>query len=184
MEYSFYIYRLAHLVWNSGQHKYIEEPADQPKNIEEAFDCKYVKMEGLNEYGKVKNMYTESYAETEELRVHIPEEVLYENTDISLTLLFPATSEERLDITSNERRFFEYVSGRRVEWYDTFRRRFAVLVLINKPELVQEVLYGDTRYREVKYTFKNIYGRTFDTSKSDVVFTVDSSVLDSSDYLS
>lgn len=184
MEYKFYISRQAHRFWHESTKEFVTEEADEPKDIEKEFGCKYVKLEGVNEYGKAKNIYTESYAETEELRVYVPEKVLYENTDISLTLVFPCVSKNnRLDVTTNERIFFEYVSGRCVEWYDTFRERYLTLLLINKPEVVGEVLYGDMRYREIKYTFKNIYGRSFEHSKRGAVFTLDSSELDSWDYL-
>lgn len=183
MSYNFYINRLTHRIWHESTQEFVTEEADEPKDIEAEFGCKYVRLEGVNEYGKAKNIYTESYAETEELRVHIPEKVLYENTDVALTLVFPCiTKNNRLDVTDNERRFFEYVSGRRIEWYDTFRERCLTLLLINKPEVVGEILYGDTRYREVKYTFKNIYGRSFE--KKAIVFTLDFSILDSLDYLS
>ena len=114
---------------------------------------------------KVKNIYTETYAETEELRMYIPDEVLYDNTEMSLTLLFAPDSENDSDVQDNERAFFEYVSGHKIEYHDTFRNRYVSLLLLNKPEVVGEVLYGGSRYREVKYTFKNIYGRSFSTSK-------------------
>ena len=165
MGYKFYIQRYSRKHWNKETSQYDKEDIGELIDIEEQFKCKYVKFEGLSETGKVKNIYTETYAETEELRMYIPDEVLYDNTDMSLTLLFSPYSENDSDVQDNERAFFEYVSGHKIEYHDTFRNRYVSLLLLNKPEVVGEVLYGGSRYREVKYTFKNIYGRSFATSK-------------------
>ena len=165
MGYKFYIQRYSRKHYNKETSQYDKEDIGELIDIEEQFKCKYVKFEGLSETGKVKNVYTETYAETEELRTYIPDDVLYENTDLSLTLLFAPSSTDDNDVQDNERAFFEYVSGHKIEYHDTFRNRYVSLLLINKPEVVGEVLYGGSRYREVKYTFKNIYGRSFATSK-------------------
>lgn len=165
MNYKFYIQKYSRKHWNKDTSQYDKEDIGELIDIEERFKCKYVKFEGLSETGKVKNIYTETYAETEELRMYIPDEVLYDNTDMSLTLLFSPYSENDSDVQDNERAFFEYVSGHKIEYHDTFRNRYVSLLLLNKPEVVGEVLYGGSRYREVKYTFKNIYGRSFATSK-------------------
>ena len=165
MKYKFYIQKYGRKYWDKNKSQYVEEAKGELIDIEAQFKCKYVKFEGLSETGKVKNIYTETYAETEELRMYIPDEVLYENTDMSLTLLFSPYSTNDSDVQDNERAFFEYVSGHKIEYHDTFRNRYVSLLLINKPEVVGEVLYGGSRYREVKYTFKNIYGRSFATSK-------------------
>lgn len=165
MKYKFYIQKYGRKYWDKNKSQYVEEAKGELIDIEAQFKCKYVKFEGLSETGKVKNIYTETYAETEELRMYIPDEVLYDNTDMSLTLLFSPYSENDSDVQDNERAFFEYVSGHKIEYHDTFRNRYVSLLLLNKPEVVGEVLYGGSRYREVKYTFKNIYGRSFATSK-------------------
>ena len=165
MNYNFYIQKYGRKYWDKNKSQYVEEAKGELIDIEAQFKCKYVKFEGLSETGKVKNVYTETYAETEELRTYIPDDVLYENTDMSLTLLFAPDSTNDSDVQNNERAFFEYVSGHKIEYHDTFRNRYVSLLLLNKPEVVGEVLYGGSRYREVKYTFKNIYGRSFATSK-------------------
>lgn len=166
MEYKFYIQRYPFSYWDKKTQKYITVAGDdERKDLEETFHCRYVKAEGIGENGKVKNIYTESYADAEKLRVFVPEEVLYENTEVSLTLLFLADTEDRNDIQNYERDFFETVSGRKIEYSDTFRNRYLTLLLINKPESVGEVLYGGSRYIQKKYTFKNIYGRSFAASQ-------------------
>ena len=147
MGYKFYIQRYSRKHYNKETSRYDKEDIGELIDIEEQFKCKYVKFEGLSETGKVKNIYTETYAEKEELRMYIPDEVLYENTDMSLTLLFAPDSTNYSDVQNNERAFFEYVSGHKIEYHDTFRNRYVSLLLLNKPEVVGEVLYGGSRYR-------------------------------------
>ena len=101
MNYKFYIQKYGRKYWNKETSKYEKEAKGELIDIEEHFKCKYVKFEGLSETGKVKNIYTETYAETEELRMYIPDEVLYENTDLSLTLLFAPDSTNDSDVQNN-----------------------------------------------------------------------------------
>lgn len=166
MKYNFYIQRYPKTYFDSSKNDFVTDDGDKVRlDLEEVFKCKYVRMEGISENGKAKNIYTESYAETEELRMHIPKDILYENTDLALTLIFLPTSSSEEDIQTAERNFFDFISGRKVEYVDTFRNRYVTMILVNKPEVVGEVLYGGSRYRQVKYTFKNVYGRSFDKSQ-------------------
>lgn len=165
MTYKFYIQLCPQKVWSNLRQAMIDVSQSDLLDLEEHFKCKYVKAEGIAENGKVRNIYTESYAETEKLRTFVPEELVYENTEIALTLLFLPETKDEMDIQNNERAFFDFVSGRKVEFHDTFRNRYVTLLLINKPEVVGEVLYGGSRYRQVKYTFKNVYGRSFESSQ-------------------
>lgn len=143
----------------------VTTPASSLIDIEENYRCFYIKMAGIGENGKAKNIYTESYAETDELRIFLPDEIAYENTKCELTLLFPAIDANRMDVQDYERIFFEAVSGKKIEFSDTFRKRYVTLVLIEAPKVVGEKLYGGSRYREVTYTFQNIFGRSFQNSQ-------------------
>lgn len=166
MNYKFYIQRYSYVYWDETKKDYVTVPKSQMYDIEENFSCRYVRVEGLSDDGNVKNVYTEEYAETEELRVYSPKTILHKNNEISLTLLFLANNNTNpYDVQDNERRFFEFIKGRKVEFHDNFRNRWVSLLLLNKPETVGEVLYGGSRYRQVKYTFKNIYGSSYTESK-------------------
>lgn len=165
-EFKFYIRFYPVVRWDDEQGAAVTvSPASSQIDVMEEYDCGYAKMQGISENGKAKNIYTESYAESDELRIYLPDELAYENTKCVLTLLFPATGSDRMDVQSNERRFFEAVSGKKIEWYDTFRKRYVTLILIEAPKLTGEKLYGGSRYRQVEYTFQNVYGRSFATSK-------------------
>lgn len=131
-------------------------------DVEETFKCKYVKFEGLAENGEVKNVYTEEYAESGVLRIYTPTALAYKSKEVTLSLLFPVTTElNEFDIQENERAFYEAVSGKAIEWHDTFRNRYVTLVLLAEPKCSQEVLYGNARFRMVEYTFKNLHGQSF-----------------------
>lgn len=165
MEYKFYIQRYSQSVWNADTQSYETESATDVINIEEHFHCIYVKLEGMAESGKVRNIYSESFAEETSPRYHIPKDIIHDVTNTTLTLLFPIVNDDIYDVQDNERAFYDFVKGRKIEYHDTFRNRYLTLILIDKPELVSEVLYGEARYRQVKYTFKNIYGKSYTESK-------------------
>lgn len=120
---------------------------------------KYVSCDGLSAKGKVKNIYTENYAETEELRCYIPDEIARENTDIELVLAFSGTN--RRDVYDQ---FMTWVSGYKVKFWDTCRNREVEMVLIESPEIEDDYLYGSDPYMTVTFKFKNIKGQT--TKKS------------------
>lgn len=65
-----------------------------PKNIEEDFNMednsglvKYKECKGLNTTGSA-NIYTEQYADSDRLRVHVPEKLTHKQTTVTLTLYF------------------------------------------------------------------------------------------------
>lgn len=122
-------------------------------DIEQTFDCKYVKMSGIAEDGDVKNIYMEDFAEQSGVDAYIPESIAHKTTVCELTLLF-----EKSVCKERERTFYEYVNGQLIQWYDTFRNRYVKLILKKEPETVGEKLYGGQQYRQVKYTFENVNG--------------------------
>lgn len=139
---------------------------DAPIDVEATFHCLYVKATGISENGKAKNIYTESYPETDRMRLYIPDEIAYDNTSIVISLLFPGYPDGgRMDVQDNERAFFEAVSGKKIEWHDNFRNRYVTLILIEAPKVTAETLYGGSRYRQMEYTFQNVYGRSFASSQ-------------------
>lgn len=166
VEFKFYIQFYPVVRWDDETETSVTvNPKSEQIDVEDEYGCYYVKMEGIGENGKAKNIYTESYAESDELRLYLPDELAYENTKCVLTLLFPEIGDDRMDVQDNERRFFEAVTGKKIEWYDTFRKRYVTMILIDAPKMIGEKLYGGSRYRQVEYTFKNVYGRSFGTSK-------------------
>lgn len=140
----FYIARLIDNTW--------EEATD----IEATFvGLHYAKCTGLDNYGKVKNLYSETYSETSELRVYLPETVARENTDIEFEFVFEG--EDRRDTYHS---FVEWLSGKRLKYWDTLRNRELEMILMESVEPEEDELYGSHPYIKVPFKFKNLKGET------------------------
>lgn len=140
----FYISRLIENAW--------EEATD----IEATFEgLHYAKCTGLDSYGKVKNLYSETYSETSELRVFLPETVARENTDIEFEFVFDG--ENRRDTYHS---FVEWLSGKKLKYWDTLRNRELEMILMESVEPEEDELYGSHPYIKVPFKFKNLKGET------------------------
>lgn len=140
----FYIARLIDDVW------------EEATNIEAKFDgLHYAKCTGLDGYGKPKNIYTETFAETSELRVFLPETVARENTDIEFEFVFDG--DNRRDTYHS---FVEWLSGKKLKYWDTLRNRELEMILMESVEPEEDALYGSHPYIIVPFKFKNLKGET------------------------
>lgn len=138
----------------------VEESFDRV-NIEREYNCIYKQFSSFDGVGEIKNTYTEDYAESDGVRIYIPpkNELAHKTFECKLQLLFP-----RASCAADSRRFVEDFQGVRVEYYDTFRKRRATLVMTKAPTVSQERLYSDTKYQLMEFTFTNILGHTYDNS--------------------
>lgn len=124
-------------------------------SIEEYFEgMRYKKCEGIDEVGKPKNIYTETYAEADTMRVWLPNEVVFDNTDIEFEFLFIGEN-----CYETYRQFLEYVSNCYVKYYDTYRNMEVEMVLMNSTSPSEIRLYGDNKYILSSFKFKNIGGK-------------------------
>lgn len=140
----FIMSRMVHGIW--------EDAVD----IEDKFQgLKVGKVSGLDNYGAAKNIYTESYPESEELRVYIPEKVTREAVDVEFEITFKGG-----DRRDTFHRFMEYIDGYKLKFHDTERRRECILLLTDSVEVTQEEFYGTSPFMTVSFKFKNIGGRT------------------------
>lgn len=133
-------------------------------DIEDTFDCRYQSFTGLMEKGDANNVYTEEYKEGEQLRVYTPspDELVHASTECKLTLLWLATKDGVA--TDNEMAFQDFVFGRKMVWYDTFRKKYFLLLMQKQPSKGEERLYGKQQWRQVTYTFTNLAGKPYDTN--------------------
>lgn len=115
----------------------------------------YCQCEGLSSYGEVKNVYTESFPESDTLRVYLPEKATRESTDIKLTVAFKG--EDRRDVYDS---FVEFISGKRIKYWDTVRKREVEMIQADKIEVDEDIIYGSAPYIAVEFPFKNIKGQT------------------------
>lgn len=144
MDYKFYISRLINGTW--------EDATD----IESYFmGLHYLKCTGIDCYGATKNVFYETYSETSELRVYLPETVARENTDIEFEFVFEGDS--RRDTYHS---FVEWLSGKRLKYWDTLRNRELEMILMESVEPEEDELWGSQPYIKVPFKFKNLKGET------------------------
>lgn len=128
------------------------------KDLEEDFEgLLYSKAEGLNKKGKVKNVYTEQYADSDRLRVHYPAKVTREATAVTFTFYF--MGENRYKVYDD---FYAYLTeGFRAYW-DTARKKRLVFYAPNEYKPAEEMWYGGKPYLKLELQVQNIFGETFD----------------------
>lgn len=105
-------------------------------------------------YGKPKNIVTESYAESDGLKVWLPlMTVTREATDVKLKMCF--IGETRYDEYDS---FVTYITGHKLGWRDDVRNRYSEFVMVEKTK-PDESFFGNMPYMNVEFTFKNIQGK-------------------------
>lgn len=138
---------------------YIQAEGDtSPKNLETDFgngNVKYSKCEGLNNKGKRKNVYTESFADSDGISVWQGDEVVREATKITLTLYFIGEERDRMSAYND---LYDYIKNGRFYYWDTARLKKAYLVLADEFKPSSELWYGGTPYIEAKITLQNLWG--------------------------
>ena len=136
--------------------RWIDNAWEEQVSLEDYFSgMKYISCEGLSTKGKIKNIYTENFAEVEDLRVYMPETVVRENTDIEF--VFGFEKENRRDTFDS---FVDWVSGYKIKYWDTARNRELEMVLIDKIEVDEDILLGSSPFMTVNFKFKNLKGST------------------------
>lgn len=128
------------------------------KDLEVDFvGLRYSKAEGLNKKGKIKNVYTESYADSDKLRVYFPDKVAREATTVTLEFFF--VGEERYR-TYDE--FYDYVTGGFRAFWDTKRGKRLFFYAPEEYSPAEEMWYGSMPYLKLSLVVQNIFGDTFD----------------------
>lgn len=136
--------------------RWVDNAWEAQVSLEDYFSgMKYISCEGLSTKGKIKNIYTENFAEVEDLRVYMPETVVRENTDIEF--VFGFEKENRRDTFDS---FVDWVSGYKIKYWDTARNRELEMVLIDKIEVDEDILLGSSPFITVNFKFKNLKGST------------------------
>lgn len=131
------------------------------KDIEMEFPgLRYKECTGLNSYGEPKNVYSEDFAETSKADVYVVGTPAYKQTTIKLTLVFLEGDGDDGKDDSSYHDFLEFVSGCKIAYRDTARRRKVLMYLSGATEPKSDTLYGQ-KYKEVTFTFKNVYGHSF-----------------------
>lgn len=136
--------------------RFVDNQWEEAVSLEDYFPgLIYLSCKGLSDKGKIKNIYTESFAEVEELRTYIPTEIVRENTDIEFEFGFK--KDNRRDVYDN---FVDWISGYRIKYWDTARNREVEMILIEKIEIDEDLLIGDSPFIVAPFKFKNIRGHS------------------------
>lgn len=130
------------------------------KDLEKDFDgLRYMEAKGISKVGKVKNVYTESYSDSNTLRTWHPsennEETTHEATAIQLKLLFYGDNRR----VSYEV-FNDYImDGYHVYW-DTLRNKKFTFMVVEAIEPSDDILKGGVPYIICTWTLQNLKGKT------------------------
>lgn len=124
------------------------------KDLEKDFiGLKYCKCVGLEARGARKNVYTENYADSDEIRVWQGKDVTREATEIVFTFYFLGDSRQSI-IDS----FYEYIKNGLISYWDTKRYKKAYMIFKDKFTISEDMFVGSTPYKKVDVTFQNLWG--------------------------
>lgn len=148
----------------SSQYTHHMERVDienQPSyDIEEQFSgLLYMRAEGMNDIGKAKNIYTETYADSDRLRVYLPNDGVYTNDATKITMHFLVVG----DADTREaviRSFETYVrEGIHCYWDDARNLEFDFIVQ-DEIKVSDEKWHGSNPYVEIAVVMQNLNGKT------------------------
>ena len=118
---------------------------------------RYLKAEGMNTLGESKSIYTEEYAEAEELRVFLPDTYTHKATKITMTFLILGDAKQRQTTLDD---FLDYLREGRHLFWDTVRNRQFEFIVTEEIKVSDEKWHGTQPYIEIQVPMQNIAGRT------------------------
>ena len=135
--------------------------ASQPTyDIEEQFSgLLYMRAEGMNDIGKSKNVYTEGYADSDRLRVHLPPDGNYTNDATKITMHFLVVGDEA-SRQATIRAFETYVREGIHRYWDTARNLEFDFIVQDEIKVSDEKWHGSSPYVEIQVTMQNLNGKT------------------------
>lgn len=116
---------------------------------------KYRKASGLEDVGKIKNLYVETYADSNIQRVDFPETIARENTTVKIDIIVLRSDLRRQSSTYKD--LVDYFSNGFTVYWDTQRKRAAVLYL-DKATQPKTDTYLGTPYMEIEFEFTCVTG--------------------------
>ena len=135
--------------------------ASQPTyDIEEQFSgLLYMRAEGMNDIGKSKNVYTEGYADSDRLRVHLPPDGNYTNDATKITMHFLVVGDEA-SRQATIRAFETYVREGIHRYWDTARNLEFDFIVQDEIKVSDEEWHGSSPYVEIQVPMQNLNGKT------------------------
>lgn len=128
------------------------------KNLEQDFEgLRYSKIDGIEAVGAPKNVYSESFADADRLRVYAPKDVKHKETTVTLTLYF--VGENRFE---GLYAFNEYIKAGIHRYHDNARNKWFAFYIKDELKPAEAMWHGSVPYLKMDYKLINIFGRTFD----------------------
>lgn len=129
-------------------------------DIEEQFSgLLYMRAEGMNDVGKSKNVYTETYADSDRLRVYLPNDGNYNNDATKITMHFFVVGDK--DSRQATIRAFEtYVREGIHRYWDTARNLEFDFIVQDEIKVSDEKWHGSSPYVEIQVPMQNLNGKT------------------------
>lgn len=135
--------------------------ASQPiYDIEEQFaGLLYMKADGMNNIGKAKNIYTETYADSDRLRVYLPNDGVYTNEATKITMHFLVVGDEA-SREATIRSFETYVREGIHRYWDDARNLEFDFIVQDEIKVSDEKWHGSSPYVEIEVVMQNLNGKT------------------------
>lgn len=129
-------------------------------DIEEQFSgLLYMRAEGMNDIGKAKNVYTETYADSDRLRVHLPPDGNYTNEATKITMHFLVVGDEA-SRQATIRSFENYVREGIHRYWDDARNLEFDFIVQDEIKVSDEKWHGSSPYVEIQVVMQNLNGST------------------------
>lgn len=133
----------------------IDKPNQPVYNIETHFPgLHYKEFKGLENFGKIKSVYTEAFAETDALQVYVHPTPVRDAIMLTLTLVFFGD-----DYRKVYHDFVDYISKGKISYWDDIRNRKVDFVLIDAIEPSEDNLKG-TKYLQASFKLQGLSGQT------------------------
>lgn len=127
------------------------------KDLEVDFSgLKYSSMSGIETIGKAKNIATETFADSNRVKVYVPENITNEATKITFKCYFIGDNCMQVFDAFNE-----YIRKGFHRYWDTARNKWFAFYCDDEIKASTHNWKGED-YIEVSYSLSNIFGRTFD----------------------
>lgn len=139
-------------------------------NIEDVFTgLRYLSAKGLLDIGEAKNIYTETYAESDRVRVYLPKhnsgglqvhsvsDIANEATEITMTFLVIGEESARMSTINN---FENYIREGVHSYYDDARNMEFDFIVTDKIDISDEKWHGSQPYVEMQIKMQNLNGKT------------------------
>ena len=150
------------------------------KSLEDDFgggSVRYKSFDGLNSKGKQKGVYTESYPESDALRVFVDQNARHESTNATLSVCvfgYDVDGTTELSVTeqikSAEKAWdslYAYLEGALILWYDDYRQRKALFLVQDATEPSTDNI-KNIPYLLCSVKLVNVFGQSFDGDSTTI----------------